>query len=108
MPVSLILVIASQLPAGRIKSGLRHPMMIGVLLWSLAHLIGNGDAASLVLFGGFALWAIVYLPLAYQRPRTTPASLALWSDIAAVAGGVVLTFGFMYFLHEWLIGVAIV
>src|SRR5579883_3271871 len=34
----------------------RHPFLIGVGLWALIHLIGNGDAASLVFF---ATWAIV-------------------------------------------------
>jgi uncharacterized membrane protein len=36
----------------------RHPFLTGVGLWALVHLIGNGDAASLVFF---ATWAIVAL-----------------------------------------------
>ena len=36
----------------------RHPFLIGVGLWALIHLIGNGDAASLVFF---ATWIIVAL-----------------------------------------------
>jgi len=34
----------------------RHPFLVGVGLWAFIHLIGNGDAASLVFF---ATWAIV-------------------------------------------------
>jgi uncharacterized membrane protein len=34
----------------------RHPFLIGVGLWALVHLIGNGDVASLIFFG---TWAIV-------------------------------------------------
>jgi uncharacterized membrane protein len=36
----------------------RHPFLTGVGLWAVLHLIGNGDAASLVFFGAFAIVAI--------------------------------------------------
>jgi len=32
----------------------RHPFLSGVALWAIAHLIANGDAASIMLFGGMA------------------------------------------------------
>ena len=35
----------------------RHPFLWGAGLWALAHLAPNGDAASLVLFGGIAILA---------------------------------------------------
>jgi uncharacterized membrane protein len=38
---------------------MRHPMLTGFLLWSLAHLLVNGDTPSFVLFGGLGLWAVV-------------------------------------------------
>ncbi|HUF88157.1 MAG TPA: NnrU family protein [Thermohalobaculum sp.] len=37
----------------------RHPMLLGVVLWAVAHLAVNGDLASLVLFGGLGAWAVV-------------------------------------------------
>jgi uncharacterized membrane protein len=36
----------------------RHPFLWGVGLWALTHLILNGDAASLILFGSLLLLAI--------------------------------------------------
>jgi len=36
----------------------RHPFLSGVALWAIAHLIANGDAASVMLFGGMAVLAI--------------------------------------------------
>ncbi len=36
----------------------RHPFLVGVALWAAAHLLTNGDAASLVLFGGLLLLAV--------------------------------------------------
>ncbi|WP_417525427.1 NnrU family protein [Marinovum sp.] len=42
---------------GRLLSGMRHPMLMGFGLWALAHLLVNGDVASIVLFGGLLVWA---------------------------------------------------
>lgn len=36
----------------------RHPFLWGVSLWAVVHLLGNGDAASVVLFAGFLLLAL--------------------------------------------------
>ena len=40
----------------RIKRVIRHPMLTGVILWALAHLLANGDSRSLLLFGGLLIW----------------------------------------------------
>ena len=34
-------------------------MLAGMKLWAVAHLIVNGDLASIVLFGGLLAWAVV-------------------------------------------------
>lgn len=36
----------------------RHPLMWGIALWAAAHMVVNGDAASLILFGGLGLLAL--------------------------------------------------
>lgn len=108
MPLAFILVIASQIPAGYIKRAMRHPMLLGVVIWSAAHLTANGDTASVLLFGGFLVWSLVTVIDCYRRPWTSPAQTAIWPDLVAVVGGLVLTIAFVSFLHEWLIGVGIV
>jgi uncharacterized membrane protein len=35
----------------------RHPVQWGILLWASAHMLANGDLASLLFFGGFLLVA---------------------------------------------------
>lgn len=37
----------------------RHPFLWGVALWASAHLLVNGDAASMVLFGGLLVLALI-------------------------------------------------
>jgi len=36
----------------------RHPLMMGVALWALAHLVVNGFATDVAFFGGFAIFAL--------------------------------------------------
>lgn len=38
---------------------MRHPMLIGFKIWAAAHLLVNGDLASLILFGGLLAWAVI-------------------------------------------------
>ena len=56
LPV-FILLFAAYLP-GRIKAKLRHPMLAAIKFWALAHLIANGDLASIILFGSFLAYAV--------------------------------------------------
>lgn len=37
---------------------MRHPQLIGFKIWALAHLLVNGDLASIILFGGLLAWAV--------------------------------------------------
>lgn len=41
-------------PATRI----RHPQLTGFKIWAFAHLLVNGDLASVILFGGLLAWAV--------------------------------------------------
>ncbi len=58
---------------GRILGGMRHPMLAGVRAWAVAHLLVNGDMASLILFGGLFLWALIEVPLINRaEPEWSP------------------------------------
>ena len=59
---SLLMLIAFAVFAvshtrGRFKGALRHPMLHSVQIWAVAHLLVNGDLASIILFGFMLLWA---------------------------------------------------
>lgn len=43
---------------GRLRGYLRHPMLISVKIWAIAHILVNGDLAAIVLFGGLLAWAV--------------------------------------------------
>jgi uncharacterized membrane protein len=84
----------------------RHPQMVAVVLWSVAHLLANGDSRSVLLFGGLGIWAVTEIVLCnkrdgrWRKPDIVPVSADI---IVAVIAGV--AFGVMFFLHKALFGV---
>lgn len=142
MPAALVLIAAalrgdnptavgadpSRMPAGGlgIFAITRHPLMWGLGLWALSHIPPNGDAASLVFFGAFAVLALVgtlaldakqrarhpdgfrelaaktsNLPFAALLARRTRLAPALLMRPAAI--GLAL-YGLLLLLHPWLFG----
>ena len=51
-----VFVVAAYI-RGTIWRTLKHPMLAGVKMWAVAHLISNGDLGSILLFGSFLVWA---------------------------------------------------
>lgn len=45
----------------------RHPMLTAVKIWACAHLLANGDAASIILFGGLLAWSVTHMILINKR-----------------------------------------
>jgi uncharacterized membrane protein len=87
----------------RITAVIRHPQLTAVKTWAVAHLLVNGDLASLVLFGGILAWAVVSVILinrAEPRPAA-PAPAPVGKEIGAVVGAVVV-FGAVAWAHNWL------
>jgi uncharacterized membrane protein len=90
MPFAFILFAAANMP-GHIRARLRHPMLLGTLLWAGVHLSVNGDLASMLLFGGFLAWAALDLVSASIRGKTLIGDKPpAWrfDAIAVVAGSV--------------------
>ncbi|KAB2873472.1 MAG: NnrU family protein [Bauldia sp.] len=106
MLVALILAVASVLPPGRIKRAVRHPLLIGAVIWAVAHLFVNGELAGLVLFGAFLVWAVVDLSAQTSRPVDASAPPSPTSDIVAVVAGAALYALLVWRLHAWLFGVS--
>ena len=47
----------------------RHPILWGFALWAFSHVVPNGDLVSLIMFGGFGLFALAAMPLTDRRKR---------------------------------------
>jgi len=109
MLFSLILLAAYGFKQSHIAVAAHHPMLWAVALWSVAHLLANGSAADVVLFGAFLVWALVDLQSCYARDRVKGApypSPALGATVWAIVVGVVLWAALIGGLHLWLFGVS--
>lgn len=104
VPIALVLFAAANMPT-RIRAMVRHPMLLGLLLWAFAHLLSNGEVRSVVLFGGFALFAVVEIVSAVARGKGPPKEPVprVSMDIAAVIGGLIVA-GLLAGFHGTLFG----
>jgi len=108
MLFAMILLVASQLPAGRIRKTLKNPQLIGVKVWAIGHLLVNGDLASILLFGGFLIWAVLVVISTKKRDQTLPDTTSTMGDVLSVIIGIGIWLAFALWLHEWLIGVPVI
>jgi uncharacterized membrane protein len=105
--LAFILFATSHAPS-HLRRAVRHPMLLGLLLWSLVHLFANGDARGTLLFGAFAAFAVVDLVSVFRRRQPAPAFVPRWrADIVTVVAGVVLALAVMAF-HRVLFGPRVV
>ncbi|SDT90878.1 NnrU family protein [Stappia sp. ES.058] len=110
LPV-FVLLVAAYAPTGHIKARVKHPMILAVKIWALAHLLANGDAASVLLFGGFLAWGVVDR-ISLKKRGDIGGAGALRKSVAGDAISVVVGLGlyaaFVVYLHMWLIGVPVI
>ncbi len=107
---AMILLVAAYVPS-RIRTAVKHPMLAAIKIWALAHLLVNGDLASLLLFGSFLAFA-VYDRISVKRrgylgmlgAQTGPPV----NDAIVVAAGVALYALMLFWGHGALIGVPLV
>ena len=88
---------------GVVAASLRHPMLTGIVVWAVAHLLVNGDLASLVLFGGLGLWALVEMAVINraERPWSAPAEGPIVKDLRIALVAVAL-YAAIVGVHYWL------
>ena len=79
-----ILLVAAYVPANHFKKRLGHPMVLSVKVWSLAHLLSNGNLADLILFGAFLSWSVMNFKSARARDRAHADNQALALDESAL------------------------
>lgn len=88
---------------GNVKRYLRHPMLWSVVVWAAAHLLVNGDTASVVLFGWLGVWAVVSMvglnlrDGAWVKPSPAPVK----KDLILVAI-TLAAYGAITAIHSWL------
>lgn len=107
-----ILFFAGNLPYSYTRQMVIHPMLIGVIIWGVAHLISNGDLASMLIFASLPVWAITKIVSLEHRKSaastpSTPTRPALHWDAAAIIIGVI-AYGLLLVFHGQLFGFALI
>ena len=105
---AFILLVAAYVPGSHVKARVGHPMLLGVKLWAVAHLIANGTLADLLLFGSFLVWAVALFIVLRRHDRLAGVvrSGYVRRDAAVLVTGVVAWAAFALWLHEVIIGVS--
>lgn len=106
--IGFVLLAAAYVPGNRIKARIGHPMVAGVKIWALGHLLAIGFLRDVLLFGSFLVWAIAAFAILRRRDRangvTYPAG-TLKGDVITLVVGVVAWGLFAFWLHLSWIGV---
>lgn len=90
-----------------IKMWLKQPMAVGVMLWSVGHLLSNGRRYDIYLFGTFLVLAILDFVLSTARGKVPTHQPVVRSDIIAVVVGVILYAVFLFGFHPYVLGIKV-
>jgi uncharacterized membrane protein len=104
---AMILLVASNVPS-RIRTAAKHPMLAATKIWALAHLIANGDLASVLLFGTFLAYGVYDRISVGKRNALGPLGSragAPVNDVVVVVIGVALFALIVFWAHGALFGV---
>jgi uncharacterized membrane protein len=108
VPLAMILLAAAYLPAGKIAAAVRHPMLAGVKLWAFAHLLANGEVRSVILFGAFLAYGVLDRIAVKRRNAPVREAGPLRNDVIAVVAGLGVSALLVFWLHQYVGGVALV
>jgi uncharacterized membrane protein len=108
-----VFVLLATWGRGAIRKVTKHPMLLAVKLWALAHLLANGDLGSMLMFGSFLAWAVMARISIKRRPEEALAAADRatmrfgFNDIIAIIVGLGFYLAFAFWLHPLLIGVPV-
>jgi uncharacterized membrane protein len=107
------------------KRIVRHPMLWAIALLGIAHLLANGEAAGVILFGGLAAFGLAWQPLTDRRDaaldpakwQETRRTTSFWpfanwharSDPVTLRPLIIgaIVYVALVLLHPWLFGVPV-
>ena len=98
-----LFVFGMSATTGRLRGKMRHPQLTAVKIWAVAHLLVNGDLASIILFGGLLAWAVLEVILinraepVWDRPQPGEAKKDVLLVVITLVSFVVIAA-----IHAWL------
>ncbi len=98
-----LFVFGMSATTGRLRGKMRHPQLVSVKIWAVAHLLVNGDLASIILFGGLLAWAVLEVIIinraepVWNRPQPGEAKKDVLLVVITLVSFVVIAA-----IHAWL------
>jgi uncharacterized membrane protein len=105
---AFLLLAAAFVPGNSLKARFGHPMVLGVKIWAFAHLLANGAAHHLLLFGTLLLWSAVSFASARRQDRRQGLTRQLGEvrrNLFVLIAGLAAWALVALLLHGWVIGV---
>jgi uncharacterized membrane protein len=102
-----VMLVAAYIP-GNIKRVLKHPMLVSVKTWALAHLCANGDLGGIILFASVLAWAVYDRITLKRRSDSGAPPIPIGgtpNDLLAVIVGTIVYFALGFVFHPVVIGV---
>ncbi len=107
MYIAITLIIAGFIKNNHFTRWLKHPFLLGILLWSITHILFNQHLNHIKLFSAFLLFSIImYIGLYLRDKRKKSNHAIIKNTILTILLGVFLTVFLAYF-HNHLTGVSI-
>ena len=91
---------------GSLRQTLRFPMAFAVIFWAVGHLLANGDLASIILFGGFLVYAVLHIVIGTINGVRPSSEVRGGHNLVGILMGIAL-YGVMAQAHYALIGVPV-
>ncbi|OUS24225.1 hypothetical protein A9Q99_25155 [Gammaproteobacteria bacterium 45_16_T64] len=103
-----VLMLVAYLIPNNLRKLIRHPMLIAILLWSLSHLLANGDLSSAILFGSFGLFAVIDMVAVNKRSDfVKPKDVShLFDGLTVIVAG--LVYGLFFIFHRNITGMPLI
>jgi len=91
---------------GSLRQTLRFPMAFAAIFWATGHLLANGDLASVILFGGFLVYAVLHIIIGTVNGVRPSPVVRQGHNLLSFFVGIAL-YGVMIQAHQALIGVPV-
>ena len=85
-----------------LASRYRHPMLTAAIVWAVAHLLVNGDLASVLLFGSLGIWAALEIAVINRAEDWAPARVPFGRRDAVLIVVSLIAYAIITAVHVWL------
>ena len=75
---------------GSWRQKVRFPMAFAAIFWATGHLLANGDMASIILFGGFWIYAVLHILIGTLNGVMPSPVVRSGHNLLSVLGGIAL------------------